>query len=580
MRRTRKPILILVFAAVMLLLLPLLAWLQYQWLGKVSEGERQQMQANLFRLAEQLRDDFDRQISAVYSSFQPRPPLPGITREDYVDAYFRWVSVASHPRLITEVLSAHVSDGQPRLERLNPATRRFDSVEWPVSLSDLKAGLRAVRAGPAELPGAFLKYLAPPIDADIPALFIPVLQAPPEDPQPSYVVLMLSLECIQQEILPALSRSLSPEYSLRVVSRKDPDRIIFESSPPMTANLTGDVRTDLFALRLPDVFGIKVPPLASAVVPREIRSEKIFSVRVFRGFSVGAAAADMPFGDDSGAWQLVITHRSGSVDAAVAQARGRNLAISFGILLILAFSVAMIVVSTGRAQRLARQQMEFVSAVSHELRTPLAVICSAGENLADGLVTGPEHAQIYGTLVRDEGRRLSGMIEQVLDFAGIQSGRKIYNLRPTDIDEVVAHALGACNAQIAQLGFVIDLQIGKNLPKIQADKTALVRAVQNLIGNALKYSGQSRWIGIRGFADAHVLSIVVEDHGLGVPEDELGHIFEPFYRGRDATDSQISGSGLGLSLVKHIVEAHGGTVEVTSTVGRGSLFRINLPADV
>jgi signal transduction histidine kinase len=276
----------------------------------------------------------------------------------------------------------------------------------------------------------------------------------------------------------------------------------------------------------------------------------------------------------------VITHRSGSVDAAVAQARGKNLAISFGILLILAFSIVMIVVSTGRAQRLARQQMEFVSGVSHELRTPLAVICSAGENLADGLVTGPEHAQIYGTLVRDEGRRLTGMIEQVLDFAGIQSGRKIYNLRPTAIDDVVRQALAACNAQITHLGFLIDLQIGENLPQIQADKPALVRAVQNLIGNALKYSGQSRWIGIRAFADAHALSIVVEDRGVGVPEDEVGHIFEPFYRGRSATDSQISGSGLGLSLVKHIVEAHGGTVEVTSTLGRGSIFWINLPADV
>src|SRR5262245_4099678 len=246
MQITRIPTRILVFAAVMLLLLPLLAWLQYQWLGKVSEGERQQMQANLFRLAEQFRYDFDRQISAVYSSFQPRPPLPGITREDYVDAYFRWIAVASHPRLITDVLFAQVSDGRPHLERLNPATRRFESAEWPVTLSDLKAGLRAVRAGPGKLPGPFIKYLVPPMDADIPALFIPILQGAPEDPKPSYVVLMLSLECIQQEILPALSQSLLPEYSIRVVNRKDPDRIIFESGPPMTANLSGDVRTDLF----------------------------------------------------------------------------------------------------------------------------------------------------------------------------------------------------------------------------------------------------------------------------------------------------------------------------------------------
>ena len=578
MRRARKPTLILVFASVMLLLLPLLAWLQYQWLGKVSEGERQQMQANLRLSADEFRDDFDRQIGAVYSSFQPRPPLPGTTREDYAASYFRWVAGASHPRLIKEVLFVEDTNGQPRIERLNPASRRFEPAEWPASLSDLKAGLRASRAGPGTMPDVFVKYLAPPIDADVPALFIPVLPPELEVPKPSYLVLMLSLDCIRQEILPSLSESFFSEYSVRVIDSKDPDRVIFEAGPPITGTANGDVRTDLFALRPPDFFGIK-SPIQSATFRRGVRSGT-FSVRVFRGFSVGTPVAGMPIGDDAGAWQLVVTHRSGSVDTAVAQARVRNLAISFGILLVLAFSIAMIVVSTGRAQRLAQQQMEFVSAVSHELRTPLAVICSAGENLADGLVTGPEHAQIYGTLVRDEGRRLSGMIEQVLDFAGIQSGRKIYNLRPTSVAEVVRQALAACNAQIEQLGFVIDLQISESLPQITADKPALIRAVQNLIGNALKYSGQSRWIGIRVFGGADGSSIAVEDRGSGIPEDELGHIFEPFYRGHGATDSQISGSGLGLSLVKNIVEAHRGTVGVTSAVGRGSIFQINLPADV
>jgi signal transduction histidine kinase len=579
MRSARKPTLILVFAAIMLLLLPLLAWLQYQWLGKVSEGERQQMQTNLRRSADEFRDDFDRQIATVYSSFLPRPPLPATAREDYVDAYFRWLATASHPGLLKDVFFAGTSAGQAHIERLNPVTRRFEPAEWPSNLSDLKAVLSATRAGPDNLPGVFVKYLAPPIDADIPALFVPVFQPVLEDPKPSYLVLMLSLDCIQQEILPVLAESLSPDYSVRVIHAKDPDKVVFEAGPPMAGNGSGDVRTDLFALRMPDVLGMKTPFIRPAGVTREVRNE-VVSVRVFRGFSAGAPAQAMPIGDDFGVWQLVVTHRSGSVDAAVAQARGRNLAISFGILLVLAFGIATILVSTGRAQRLAQQQIEFVSAVSHELRTPLAVICSAGENLADGLVTGPEHAQIYGTLVRDEGRRLSGMIEQVLDFAGIQSGRKIDNLRPTSVEEIVRQALAASRAQIEQLGFAIELQLSENLPQIHADKATLVRAVQNLIVNALKYSGQSRWIGIRAFAEGNVLSIVVEDHGSGIPEDELGHVFEPFYRGHLATDSQISGSGLGLSLVKNIVEAHGGTVGVTSTVGRGSIFQINFPADV
>jgi two-component system phosphate regulon sensor histidine kinase PhoR len=288
----------------------------------------------------------------------------------------------------------------------------------------------------------------------------------------------------------------------------------------------------------------------------------------------------MPISEDSGAWQLVVTHRSGSVDAAVAQARRRNLLISSSILLLLAVSVAMIVISTGRAQRLARQQMEFVSAVSHELRTPLAVICSAGENLADGVVSEPEHARRYGTLVRDEGRRLTGMIEQVLDFAGISSGRKIYNLHPTDVRDVVSEALAAFSLQIQQCDFVVDVQTHDGIPPIIADKSALVRAVQNLIGNALKYSGAGRWIGVRMSATSDGVAITVEDRGPGIPSDELPHLFEPFYRGRTARESQISGSGLGLSLVKEIVDAHRGTVTVHSSVGQGSSFNIVLPANV
>jgi hypothetical protein len=289
MRKARKPTLILVFAAVMLFLLPLLAWLQYQWLGKVSEGERQQMQANLRLSADEFRDNFDRQISVVYSSFQPRPPLPAMTREDYVDSYFRWVAATSHPRLINEVLFAEASNGEPRLERLNPATRRFEQVDWPASLSDLKAGLRATRAGPNLEPDAFVKYLAPPIDANIPALFIPILQPPLENPEPSYLVLMLSLDCIRQEILPSLVQSFSSEYSLRVIDSKDPDRVIFETGPQIAGTTAGDVRTDLFALRMPDVFAIK-GPIRSAKVAREVRSN-VFSVRVFRGFSVSKPVA-------------------------------------------------------------------------------------------------------------------------------------------------------------------------------------------------------------------------------------------------------------------------------------------------
>src|SRR5262249_2849361 len=135
------------------------------------------------------------------------------------------------------------------------------------------------------------------------------------------------------------------------------------------------------------------------------------------------------------------THRAGSLETAVARARTTNLAIGFGILLLLALSMALTLVAVQRERRLAQQQMDFVSGVSHALRTPLAVICSAGENLADGVVEDPQQSRQYGVLVRNEGRRLAEMVEQVLDFAGIQSGKSRYRFEPLDVEDLITGAL-------------------------------------------------------------------------------------------------------------------------------------------
>src|SRR5207245_1411500 len=152
-------------------------------------------------------------------------------------------------------------------------------------------------------------------------------------------------------------------------------------------------------------------------------------------------------------------HRAGSLDAAVSQLRRRNLFVSFSILALLAASVAIVLASTARAHRLVRQQMEFVSAVSHELRTPLAVICSAGENLADGVVQDSDGTKKYGALVRNEGRRLAEMVEQVLDFAGIQSGKKTYRFEPADVDDIINRAVETFEMQIHEGGVVLEKRV-------------------------------------------------------------------------------------------------------------------------
>jgi signal transduction histidine kinase len=275
---------------------------------------------------------------------------------------------------------------------------------------------------------------------------------------------------------------------------------------------------------------------------------------------------------------LIIKHRGGSLEAVVAGARRKNLTVSLGVLALLAVSIALIIISSRRAERLARQQMEFVAGVSHELRTPLAVIRAAGENLSDGVIAEGEQVRRYGALIASEGRRLTEMVEQALEFSGIQSGRKTYQMSPARIDEIIAEAMAASQAMIKEGGFEIEKDIQSGLPMIAADRAALSRAIQNLLSNAVKYSGENRWIRIRASSDERQVSIAIEDRGMGIEAADLPHIFEPFHRGRAPLAAQIHGNGLGLSLVRHIITAHGGEVGVESKAGSGSSFTLRLPA--
>jgi signal transduction histidine kinase len=278
----------------------------------------------------------------------------------------------------------------------------------------------------------------------------------------------------------------------------------------------------------------------------------------------------------------VAKHREGSLAKAVAATRRRNLLFSFGSLLLLAVSTAFIIASARRAQSLARLQIDFVAGISHELRTPLAVICSAGDNLADGVVAEASHsARKYGELIRNEGRKLTGMIEQILQYAGGQKGRRRYTLRPEHLNDIADAALNQLQPAIAESGFSIDKNFAPGLPRIHVDATALSQAIQNLIQNALKYSGQSRWLAIHtlkvpGKHSADVL-LTVEDKGMGIASADLPHIFEPFYRGSWAVAAQIHGTGLGLYMVREALISMGGNISVKSSPGKGSVFTITLP---
>jgi signal transduction histidine kinase len=272
-----------------------------------------------------------------------------------------------------------------------------------------------------------------------------------------------------------------------------------------------------------------------------------------------------------------VLHRAGSLEAAVEHARLRNLLVSFGVLLLLAVSMGMVLVSTGRARRLAAQQMEFVAGVSHELRTPLAVIRSAAENLADGIVSEPRQVRKYGDVIASEGRRLTQMVEQIMDFAGFESGRATLEVRPAEVGAVVEEALRGAAPHLREHAASVEQSSPPSVPRVLVDPGAVSRSLQNLIVNALKYGGAPPSVRLSTVVSRDEVAITVADNGAGIAPRDLPHIFEPFYRGADATSRQIHGSGLGLSLVKRIMEEIGGRVTVRSQSGKGSAFTLHLP---
>jgi signal transduction histidine kinase len=248
------------------------------------------------------------------------------------------------------------------------------------------------------------------------------------------------------------------------------------------------------------------------------------------------------------------------------------------ISLILAAGIFLTHRNIAHEMALARLKSDFVSNVSHELRTPLSLIRLYAETLEMGRVKSPEKYQEYYSIIRKESERLTGLINNILDFSRIEAGRKEYDFRQTDLKELVHSTLDSYRYQIEQQGFAFEEDIAQDLPPVVVDREAIARSLLNLVNNALKYSQDQKFIGVHLFRDNGSVKLEVVDHGIGIPENEQPRIFEKFYRVGDPLVHNTKGSGLGLALVRHIVQAHHGQVTVDSAPGRGSRFTISLPA--
>jgi signal transduction histidine kinase len=581
-------------------ILVVLAVLQYRWISQVSEADRERIQAGLENSVRQFRQEFNRELLNLCLASEARPgQADEEDRNRIAERLENWLQVSPYPGLVAEVhlWVAMRHDESSKTFRLDRNTHTFEPAPLPADLSAIRERLedrpglrRRVRFGEGRV-FAWIVVEGKPLI--IHPMFVFRRRDEERRPFPQltgYLMIELDRAFIGDVLLPELAQryfgdSDGLDYHVAVFdgaeplyrSSEDLSPALFQAADLRT-NLLWDPRDYLSAMDgdLPPG-GLRLPP--AGLAPRAGRPPEKEPPRA--GFRGPRAAVLLLALDDPG-WQLVLKHREGSLDVAVAGLRRRNLAISFGVLVLLAASVGMIFVSAHRARRLAGLQMDFVAGVSHELRTPLAVIRSAADNLADGVIESGSQVREYGKLIDREGRRLSTMIEQTLQFAGAQTGaRAAYELSQVSVASVVERTLKDLAPAVEEAGFQVETSIEPGLPAVRSNEDALSRVLANLVENALKYGGDAKWLAVRAAATQQngkrEVELHVEDRGPGIDAEDLPHVFEPFYRGKLALNNQIQGSGLGLNLAQRISRDLGARLSVESRPGKGSAFAVHLP---
>jgi len=637
MAARRIPLALLAPVSLVILVVALGA-LQYRWVGQVSEADRAQLKQSLDRRAREFADDFDRELGRAYQLFRPSADLAATEPESLAKRFDEWQTTSRFPALVKTAYFV-TGDGKTTLYEYNASTRALEPVEWPNVLHSVWMRLADNQMKTIETPmgrASVFTIGTSTVFPEIPALLVPEPPTASHEPLKANskplaegerfdvmmavrtsgksVVLLLDRDFIAGTMLPALvdrhfSDSGADRFKVAVIGPK--------SEPILKRGLAGNetlelTRTDamvpFFGMRIETFRGVPAtsttqwttvrrgseqpsaatPAVSGAIVmtkPEAVISDRL-SMVVEQQHTATMAAAGMGGTalrlQASQGWTIRLQHAAGSLDAAVANARRRNLWLSFGILGVLALSTGLVMINARRSEKLAAQQMDFVATVSHELRTPVAVIRSAAQNLSAGVVQDADQAKRYGELIDAEGRRLTDMVEQVLEYAGLSGNRRPPTSRPVDLGTLVTDVVNSSQSLPESQDITFDVRVDEHVPAVMADEDAIRRALINLVSNAVKYAGEGRWVGVSvapgsGRDDKHVL-VSVTDRGRGIPTEELSHIFEPFYRGRFALDQQIHGNGLGLSLVKRIVEAHGGRITVKSAPDQGSTFTLSLPA--
>lgn len=550
------------FIGILVVLCIALTTLQYQWTGQLSRAEMEHLRTRLTESLRSLCTFFDATVARAYRELTPETNgREQPSAEDYAELFQDW-RATQPPHLFKRIGYAVPKGKSVTLYLVQQDTGTVSRAPWPEDWKELQARFEARMAlghGPilyADPAGAFtilpvfIRSGVPggPLTGRTPA------DAPSEShpdtalTEREWVIFELDLDYLRTVWLPELVAAyVGPNQTgllayVQVRTRTVPQETLFQWGQRTTTPELRPVRVDFHQGQLGHVVE--------------------------------------PGGERSGGWTLEAGQSPTQLSRLAWATRRRNLTVAITLDALVVAAGLSLVHYTRRARLLAQTQMRFVANVSHELRTPLTVIRGASHNLADRVVLEGDREKVaeYAQLILHHSEALSTMVDQVLELGKARNG----GLRPAgevDVAGVLQEAVAATREETKDCA--VDVQIAPNLRLAQGDAGALQRAFQNLLVNAARHGGKGGWIGVTGVLDEEQeppkLEIQIADRGEGIPPEELTKIFEPFYRGAAAEAEQVRGSGLGLSLVKETVEAHGGTLSVESQTGTGTAFTVRLP---
>ncbi len=602
MKPFKKYPVVLLLAVVLLGSLPLLAVLQYNWLAQLSRAEYVQMQSNLENLAHRFSQDIDKEALSAHIVFMgPGMESHESLADGLAERLSRWQFISTYADIIESIYWIEGDPSEdPQLYRYDADSNsiipaawtttivdwmtqqpRYEDYSWPASTDKPNQLVSPVpfSGTSQEILSGRTSSFAWPMEMLVGGSF-------------NQLLLSFDTGYIFEYMVPALVEDhfagpIKSDFDILITERGSPEKVMYQSDPELTYGSFSDQdlsinvgipdqpqMVNMFTQLTEDLPMIS-PDMMWEAIKKRFRSSGIN--RPFDNAPSVGQETDLDGILPVKTWQLHIKYKAGPLDEIVARARTRNLWISFAVLLLLGISLILIVVYTRRAQQLANQQLAFVAGVSHELRTPLAVVHAAGENLKDGLITDSNETKDYGKLIVDESQSLLNTIEQVLAYAGISFGNAPPINTRVDINQLITSILE--NNQPALKDFEIALHLEDKLPHVQGDREALQTVLQNLVQNAIKYSNGKKSLTILSHTSTlnkDAIEIVIRDQGIGIEQTEQDSIFEPFYRTQTTRKTQIRGNGLGLSIAKQIVDAHGGKIRVMSSPGKGSTFYVSL----